>query len=148
MSRNLGAWAGALAASTGLVPFAPLLGLTGWCARHGEGFGLALSLATRPVGEWDLVLFGAGMHQWLLLASALPVVALTALGFKNRRFRPIVGGIALGTAALLGQIAFSQDVSYALGSTLLWVWTGANGLVCLWIARIGLGEHRSRRETS
>ncbi len=66
----------------------------------------------RPLGEWDAIIFGAGTHRWLLLASALPVIALSAAGFASRRLRPFIGGVALGTGALLFQMAWSADVAF------------------------------------
>jgi len=140
MSRKPSAWLGALVASTGLLPLAPVFGATGLAAR----FPLAVDLVTRPLGEWDLVALGAGAHAWLLLASGLPAIALTALAFRGKKTRPFIGGIALGTAAFLGQLVLWQETAFALGTALLGVWATANGLLCLWIARIALAESRSR----
>jgi serine protease len=127
---------GALAASVGLFPLWPVLG---WLPQ-GAASQLLVELAMRPIGEWDLVLVGPGLHRWLLLASALPALALTAAGFANRHVRPLVGGIALGTAAILTQMAWAGDVAFVAGSFLLRVWAVANALVCLWLARTALAE--------
>jgi serine protease len=129
-----GAWTGAWLGGVGLFAAAPLLGLassTGW-------MGTAAQLAMRPLGEWDLVLGGVRMHEAWIMASALPVVALSALGFSSRRLRPFIGGVALGTAALLLQMTWSADVAFAGGPWLARVWGASNALVCLWIARVGL----------
>ncbi len=136
VSRSPASWVGAAVASTGVLPFAPLVGLASVSGR----VGTVLQLAMRPLGEWDLVIFGVGVHRWMLLASALPAVGLSALGFANPRARPFIGGVALGTAALLAQIAWSADAAFVGGALLAWVWVVTNGLVCLWIARTGLGE--------
>jgi serine protease len=125
---------GAALAGVGLFPLLPWLGLS---ARAG-GARTWVELAMRPLGEWDIVLMGAGVHRWLLLASALPVLALTALGFASQRVRPLIGGVALGTAALLTQIAWSGDVAFVGGPFLMRMWAIGNGLVCLWLARTAL----------
>jgi serine protease len=138
MSRSPGAALGAMLAGVGLLPIAPLLGL----AAHSGRLRTAMELAMRPLGEWDLVLMGVGAHRWLLLASALPAVVLTALGFASRRARPLIGGVALGTAALLTQMAWSGDAAFVAGPFLSRLWLAANALVCLWIARTALDARR------
>jgi serine protease len=134
MARTPGAVLGTLLGAVGLLPVAPLLGLV---ARAG-GLRTWAELAMRPLGEWDLVLGGVGMHRWLLLASALPAAALTLLGFANRHIRPIVGGLALGSAALLVQMGWSGDVAFVGGPLLGRVWVVCHALVCLWLARAAL----------
>lgn len=129
-----GAVLGALAAGIGLLPLLPLFGLSpdaGHAARIAH-------LAMRPIGEWDIALWGASSHGWLLLASALPVLGLAALGFSSRRLRPAIGGIALGTAAFLVQTAWSGDVAFVGGELLGRCWVLMSAFVCLWIARVGL----------
>ena len=86
---------------------------------------------------------GAGVHRWLLLASALPVIGLTMIGFASRRFRPFIGGVALGTAALCAQLAWSADAAFVGGATLARVWAVVNVLVCLWLARVALDAKRA-----
>jgi serine protease len=139
MVRSGGALLGALLGGVGLLPVAPLLGLV---ARAG-GLRTWVELAMRPLGEWDLVLGGVGMHRWLLLASALPALALTVLGFASRRVRPTIGGLALGTAALLLQMGWSGDVAFVAGPLLARVWLLGNALVCLWLARAALDAKRA-----
>jgi serine protease len=139
VARTTGAIVGALAAGVGLLPFVPLLGLT---ARAGS-MRTFLELAARPIGEWDLVLGGVGVHRWLLLASAGPAVVLAMVGFASRRARPLIGGIALGTAALLAQLAWSGDAAFVAGPLLGRAWAIGNALVCLWLARISLQSDRT-----
>jgi serine protease len=128
---------GALIGSVGLLPIAPLLHL------GSLGFlRTAVELAMRPFGEWD-VLWGVGLHKWLPLANALPAMAGVSFLFGSRRLRPGVGGFALGSAALLVQLAFSADVTFGMGPFALRLWTIANALVCLWIARICLDAKRT-----
>ncbi len=138
---SAGAWIGALVAAVGVLPIAPFLGLASLTGR----VGTAMQLAMRPLGEWDLVFGGAGVHRWWLFASALPAVALTAIGFKNHRLRPFIGGIAAGTTALLLQMAWSADVAFVGGSWMGRVWALGNALVCAWIARVGLEVPRARK---
>jgi serine protease len=139
VARSPGAVVGALAAGIGLLPLIPLLGL----AAQAGPFGTALDLAARPIGEWDLVLAGAGVHRWLLLASAGPAIVLSTLAFASKRARPLIGGVALGTAALLAQMAWSGDVAFVAGPMLARAWAVGNALVCLWLARIALQTDRS-----
>ena len=138
-ARSPGAFLGACLAGVGLLPFIPISGLL----THAGKLHDFVELAMRPLGEWDAILFGAGMHRWLLLASALPSIALAALGFASRRLRPLIGGIALGTAALLCQMAYSADVAFVAGEALARAWAAGNALVCLWIARVALDAKRA-----
>ncbi|HVH45794.1 MAG TPA: S8 family peptidase, partial [Labilithrix sp.] len=124
---------GALVASVGLLPFLPLLGIP---ARAGE-LRFFAELAMKPFGEWTILL-APNLHKWLPLASALPVFGLTALLFGSKLLRPVLGGLALGTAALLVQMGISGETFYALGPFMLRVWCAVNVMLCLWIARLSL----------
>ena len=132
ITRTPGAILGALFGGVGLLPIAPLLKIS----------GTARDLLMRPFGEWDL-LYDAGLHRWLPLASAIPAMALAALFFGSRKLRPALGGFAVGTAALLTQLAISGDVAFALGSLAMKLWVVGNALVCLWIARLALDGKRA-----
>lgn len=134
--KTWGVALGAMAASIGLLPFAPLLGL----ASHAGKLRWLVELGMRPVGEWDLI-FGAGLHRYLLLASALPTFAFLALLFGVKKLRGVLGGFAVGAAALLAQMFVSADVASFLGSGLFFrLFCIVNVVVCLWIARISLDE--------
>ncbi len=140
MRKGKGVIFGALFAGIGLLPFAPALGLT---SRAG-GLRNVVELAMRPFGEWDLLL-GADWHRYLLFASALPTFVGLALLFSVKKARGVLGGFALGAAALLVQIAWSADASFGfsfmVGSSLiLRLFCLVNVAVCLWIARISLDE--------
>jgi serine protease len=137
---SVGFAVGAVAAAVGLLPFLPLLGTA---APGGYGHTM-VELASRPLGEWDLVLGSVGLHRWLLLASALPALGMAALGFTNRFVRPVLGGIALGTAAFLIPTAWAADVAFVGGTFMLRVWSVAHALVCLWLARASLEAGRRR----
>ncbi len=129
---------GALLGGLGVLPFLPLLRVL---PRLGDHRWLA-ELAMRPLGEWDL-LVDAGMHRWLPLANALPVVALTVLLFGVKRLRPPIGGFALGVSALLAQLALQGDVATPFGSVATRLWLAANVALCLWIARLALDGKRA-----
>jgi serine protease len=135
-SMSFGTIAGALIASVGLLPMLPLAGI----ASHAGSFRWLAELAMRPFGEWDIILGGVNLHRWLPLASAIPSMALTAFLFGSKRARPIVGGFAVGSAALLVQLAIQADVAFPLGGVALRVFAVANALLCLWIARISLDK--------
>jgi serine protease len=131
---------GAFVTSVGLFPLWPLLR----AASPAGAWQLLGELAMRPIGEWDLMFGGAGLHKWLLLASALPALALVALGFSSPRVRPLIGGVALGTAALLTQVTLAGDTAFVAGGFLMRVWTVTNALICLWLASASL-DVRSRQ---
>jgi serine protease len=124
---------GSLLGAVGLVPFLPALGL----ARFGN-LRPFLETLSRPLGEWDIVWLGVGFHKYMLLASALPAIALTALMFGSKRLRPFVGGVALGTAALLTQSAISGDAAFFAGAFAMKLFAVANVAVCLWLAKMSL----------
>jgi len=129
---------GALFGSVGLVPVLPLfhalphLGAWRWLGE----------LAGRPFGEWD-VGWSAGFHRWLPLANVLPVGMALAMFFGVKRLRGALGGFALGTGALLAQLAVSLDVTMPVGALPTRLWLIANTLVCLWLARIALEAEKS-----
>ncbi|MCW5837380.1 MAG: peptidase S8 [Labilithrix sp.] len=138
IERGKGKVIGALAASVGLLPFLPLLGVP---ARAG-GMRLFAELAMKPIGEWT-ILFAPSLPKWLPLASALPVFGLTAVLFGSKRLRPALGGMALGTAALLVQLGLSGETFYALGPFMLRLWCAVNVLACLWLARLALDAKKA-----
>ncbi|MDP9151926.1 MAG: S8 family peptidase [Myxococcota bacterium] len=137
--RSPGTVLGALCAAVGVFPAALLFG----GVAHADRFRTVVGLLTRPLGEWDIVLVGVGLHRWLLFASALPAIALTMVGFASSRARPLIGGVALGTAAMLVHMAFAGDTAFVAGAFAGRVWAGANALVCVWIARAALDGRRT-----
>ena len=128
----------ALAGGIGLAPFLPLLHVA---PTLPDGVRTAAELLMRPVGEWDLVLVGQGLHRWLLFASAGPALLGYVLFFGVRSLRPVLGGYAVGAAALLMQIAFQADVAFPLGTFLLRALALLNVGVLLWLARTAL-DHK------
>jgi serine protease len=139
---KVGSWAsalpGALLGSVGLLFFLPFVHVL---PRLGEHRWIG-ELLMRPLGEWDLVL-DAGWHRWLPLASALPAVVATALLFGVKSLRTTLGGFALGSAALLTQIAIAGDVATPFGSLMTRLWLGANVVLCLWLARFVLDQKKA-----
>lgn len=138
MKLGLSGLLAALFTSTGLFFAAPLTGLV---ARAG-GMRTAIELAMRPLGEWDMV-FDLRLHRFLPLANALPALALVGVFFGVKRLRPLVGGVALGSAAFLAQQFFSADVATPIGSFGTRLWVLANAALCLWLARMALDEART-----
>jgi serine protease len=138
LEKGAGKWIGAIFAGVGLLPFLPLLGVP---ARLGGARWVA-ELLMKPFGEWTLM-FSPSLHKWLPLASAIPAFALTAFFFNNKRLRPFVGGVALGTAALCVQLGLSGETLFAMGSVGLRVWCALNAVACLWIARMTLDTKRA-----
>jgi serine protease len=133
VAKTAGALAGALAFGVGILPVLPLLGIL---PRLGAQRWIG-ELVARPVGEWTLV-FSAGLHLYLPLANAAPAFGLALVGFGSKRLRPFIGGAALGTAALMTQMAFSADVAFVLGTTAMRVLTLASGALSVWLARLAL----------
>lgn len=135
---GFGTLVGAMLAGVGLVPVLPALGIP---ARLGAHRWIA-DLLMRPLGEWSLLL-SPRVHAWLPLAGALPVFVLTAFFFTNKRLRPFVGGVALGSAALAAQLAFSGETAYVLGSLLRTVYLGASVVLCMFVARMTLDAKKA-----
>lgn len=135
MAKSPGMLLGALLGGVGLLPILPLAHL----ASHFGPLRWIAELAMRPVGEWDLV-FDGGLHRFLLLANAGPAIAATALLFGVKRLRPLVGGFAVGSAALLTQMAISGDVLFAFGSVPMRIFTAVNAAICFFIARAALDK--------
>jgi serine protease len=138
IEKGGGKWVGALFAGIGVLPFLPALGIP---ARLGAMRWVS-ELAMRPFGEWDLLL-APGMHRWLLLASAAPAFLLTTFFFNNKQLRPFVGGVALGSAALLVQLGISGETLFALGSFGLRAFCALNIVALLWVARMTLDAKRA-----
>ena len=131
-------YVGALVGSVGLMPLLPLFKLP---ALFGSARIFA-ELAMKPLGEWTLLL-SPSMHRWLPLASAFPVFAATALFFGSKKLRPFVGGLALGTCALLANLAATGDAAYAMGPFMLRVWCALNIALCTWLATLSLDSRKA-----
>jgi serine protease len=124
---------GALAAGPGLLFFLP------WLLPRAY---LPVDLLARPIADLDLLL-GASYHQWLPLANVLIPFGLTAIAFGSRALRPVVAGIAAGTAAYLGSVMLLGEHGSPFGRALLIVWCAVNMIGCAWLARENLAESRT-----
>ncbi len=124
---------GALLAGPGLLFFAP------WIFPR---VYLPVDILARPLGDMDL-LVSASLHKFLPLANVAIPFALTALAFGARTLRPIVAGIATGTAAYLLSIAALGEHASPFGRLLLIVWCVGNAAACAWLARENLAESRA-----
>ncbi len=123
-----------------LVPFALVaLGVffLRWLVPASETT-VALSSPVTDIIEWlRKLVFGRGtVANPIVYSAALPIVlSLFAIGAKG--FRPVVGGIAIGFAAILGYSAWAHAPALA------WLpfgfmaipWLVGNAIVCLFIAR-------------
>ncbi|MFO0586768.1 MAG: S8 family peptidase [Polyangiaceae bacterium] len=124
---------GALAAGPGLLFFVP------WIFPR---VYLPVDILARPIGDLDLLL-GASLHSYLPLAHVGIPFALTALAFGSKTLRPIVAGIATGTAAYLLSIAALGEHGSPFGRVLLIAWCVANAAASAWLARENLAESRA-----
>ncbi len=124
--------AGALLTGPGLLFFAPFL-----LPRHND----VVDLLARPVGDWDL-LWSASLHGFLPLANVLWPFGLTLLALGVRSARPVLAGLATGTAAYLGATIVIGGVYSPLGHAGFVLLAAANALACLVLARLVLVENR------
>lgn len=118
---------GMLFASTGLLPMLPIVG---WLPRLRNLRWLG-ELSMKPFGMWD-TLYSSNLHNWLPLASAIPVILLLVVGYGIKSFRSTIGGFGIGTAALLTQLIIQNDGDWSL---LFRGWMIVNAVVALWCAR-------------
>jgi serine protease len=135
---HVGFWIAALATGPGLFFFAP------WVLSR-ESF--VVDLLSRPVADLDL-LVDASLHRWLPLANALWPLALAAVGFGVKSLRPVIAGVAVGTAAYLATTAGLGFAYGPFGKTLLTLWCAGNALVSLGVARavlVDASRQSSRR---
>jgi serine protease len=100
---------------------------------------LAVELLARPFADWDLAL-DVNLHRWLPLAHVGVPLALVALAFGARRFRPAIAGVATGTAAYLVSVAVLGEAFLPFGRVALVLWCALHAAACLWIARVSLVE--------
>lgn len=134
---------GALLSGVGVTVFAPFFGLITKAGAFGTQARIAAELASRPLGEWGLPLLGASAHSFLVYGTAIPMLALTLFGFGIKRLRGLTGGVAVGTAAYAGILAYTADVHAVGGSFLLRVVLVPTVLIGLWLARHSLDTKRA-----
>jgi serine protease len=102
-----------------------------------EPSGLSTAAAL-PVPDWlNRIIFGRGSLANPLVYSALiPMVAsFFTIGLKS--MRPVVGGLSIGFAAILGYTLWAQapGLAWLPFKFLAMPWLGFNALICLFVAR-------------
>jgi serine protease len=122
--------AAALATGPGLLFFAPFV-----LPRHND----FVDFFARPVGEWDL-LVSASFHGFLPLANVLWPFGLVLLLFGVPRLRPVLAGLATGTAAFLAATLVQGGVYSPLGHAGLAIYASLNALACVLLARLILSD--------
>lgn len=93
---------------------------------------------TLPLPDWlNRIIFGRGATANPLVYSALLPGVLGLFAVKWKGLRPVVGGLAIGFAAILGYALWSHAPALAwLPFTFLAIpWLALNGIICLFIAR-------------
>jgi serine protease len=130
-----------LLTSTGLLPFLPLTGLL---PKLGS-FRILGELAMRPVGMWDTILLSANVHNWLFFASAIPAVVALITCYGMKWLRGSIGGVALGSAALMTQLVISNDGDWSLIYRGLML--GSIG-ACFWVGRLVLDARLNDTEAT
>lgn len=121
--KNRYSLAGIVATGFGAVPlfFLGLLPKMGSLRIVGE-------VLARPFGEWDVAL-GHG-HSLLLLASAIPTAIASVLMLNHPKAKLFAAGLGIGTMALEGQIAYSNDTRFIFGSIAMRIFMVINMMVC------------------
>lgn len=93
---------------------------------------------TLPLPDWlNRIIFGRGATANPLVYSALLPSVLAIIAVKWKGLRPVVGGLAIGFAAILGYALWSHAPALAwLPFTFLAIpWLAVNALICLFLAR-------------
>lgn len=117
----------------GLVP----LFFTGLLPHLGS-FRIVGEILARPLGEMNIPLGLA--YKYLPLANAIPAALATVLLLKNKFGRLFAGGLAVGSAILCAQLAFSGEATFILGAMIMKVWMVANVLMCAYFAKSTLAK--------
>ncbi len=96
------------------------------------------TLFTLPIPEWlSKIIFGRGSLANPIVYSALIPVVLSIIAIKFTAWRPVIGGLALGFAGILGYSAWAGAPALAwLPFTFLAIpFLVVNAMVCLFVAR-------------
>ncbi|MFT3837691.1 MAG: S8 family serine peptidase [Myxococcaceae bacterium] len=108
-----------------------------WLLPASETSVLASSPVTDIIEWLRKLVFGRGTTASpIVYSAAIPIVlSLFAIGAKS--FRPVVGGVAIGFAAILGYSAWAAAPALAWlpFSFLALPWLVVNALICLFVAR-------------
>ncbi len=100
--------------------------------------GPATTAITLPIPDWlNRIIFGRGaLANPIIYSAALPVVAsIFAVKFKG--IRPVVGGLAIGFASILGYTIWANAPALAWMpfKFLAIPWLAINALICLFVSR-------------
>ena len=117
--------------------------VSGWFSG---GASEALEVASLPIPDWQDILFGRGRMANPLFYSALIPVLFSFVGVASKRWRPVVGGLAVGFAGFLAYAAWAHAPALAWlpFRFLALPWLVVNALVCLVVARAMLRKEGAR----
>src|SRR5581483_854001 len=112
----------------------------------GDPSSATVQSITLPIPDWlQKIIFGRGsLANPVVYSAAIPIVgSLFAIKFKG--LRPVMGGLAVGFAGILGYSAWAHAPALAwLPFTFLAIpWLAANALVCLFVARAMLKKEKA-----
>lgn len=111
----------------------------------GDPSSSTIQAITLPIPEWlQKIIFGRGsLANPMVYSAAIPLV-LSFFAIKWKHLRPIIGGLSIGFAGILGYTIFANAPALAwLPFTFLAIpWLGFNVLVCLFIARAMLKKEK------
>ena len=127
-------------ASVGLLFFLPLVHALPRLGEH-RWIGELLDAARRRGGTSSSTRESApaGCRS----PSALPAVVAAAVLYGVKSLRSTLGGFALGSAALMTQIAWAGDVGTPFGTTITRLWLAGNVMLCVWLARVVLDRKKA-----
>ena len=98
----------------------------------------ATTAITLPIPDWlNRIIFGRGsLANPIVYSAAIPLVA-SLFAIKWKGMRPVVGGLAIGFAAILGYSIWANAPALAwMPFTFLAIpWLAVNALVCLFVSR-------------
>jgi len=99
-----------------------------------------------PIPDWlQKIIFGRGsLANPIVYSAAIPIVA-SFFAIKWKSLRPVIGGLSLGFAGILGYTIWAKAPALAwLPFTFLAIpWLAANVLVCLFVARAMLKKEKA-----
>jgi serine protease len=112
----------------------------------GDPSSAAVQSITLPIPDWlQKIIFGRGsLANPVVYSAAIPIVG-SLIAIKWKGLRPIIGGLAMGFAGILGYSAWAHAPALAwLPFTFLAIpWLAVNALVCLFVARAMLKKERA-----
>jgi serine protease len=112
----------------------------------GDPSSAAVQSITLPIPDWlQKIIFGRGsLANPVVYSAALPIMG-SLFAIKWKGLRPVMGGLAIGFAGILGYSAWAHAPALAwLPFTFLAIpWLAANALVCLFVARAMLKKEKA-----